>query len=205
TQKELFHLHLGIRTREFVCSVIRRFWISKRTRNRNTLELLIEELTQKEIVGYFSIPLKLFSNNGIYQDIKKRCAIKLGVLSQCIVGSHIEGSQGKWRLIFASIVLKINGKLSGTNYTLARREIGFFERDLKEKTSVISIRHVTPVHYARHIAKQTKYFIQYEEYLTLSTRGGRSGRDDRGTRRGRDCDRGRGQDSPMRVKNGRVL
>ncbi|CAG8774411.1 16277_t:CDS:1, partial [Acaulospora morrowiae] len=49
--------------------------------------------------------------------------------------------------------------------------------------------------------------IQYEEYLTLSTRGGRSGRGGgrggRGTRGGRGCGRGRGQDSPMRVKNGR--
>ncbi|CAG8591139.1 14538_t:CDS:10, partial [Acaulospora morrowiae] len=83
------------------------------------------------------VPHKLSSKNGIYQEIKKCCAIELGVISQCIVGSHMKGKQGKWRQICANLALKINGKLGGTNSTLARREMSFFERDSKEKASFL--------------------------------------------------------------------
>ncbi|CAG8450118.1 1123_t:CDS:2 [Acaulospora morrowiae] len=100
------------------------------------------------------------------------------------------------------------GTARSTFYHIIYNGNSFKANDMCNILSVkcnLSISHVTPVHYVCHIMKQAKHFIQYEEYLTLSTRGGRSGRGGRDTRGGHCCGRGHGQNIPMRVKNGRAL
>lgn len=72
-----------------------------------------------------AVQRKINGSSGIHPQIKKICGIDLGVVSQCVIAGNMKGDIIKWRQICGNIALKINGKLGGKNYSLAKNELKF--------------------------------------------------------------------------------
>ncbi|CAG8445167.1 6244_t:CDS:10 [Dentiscutata heterogama] len=109
-----------------------------------------------------AIQRKINGSSGIHPQIKKICGVDLGVVSQCVIAGNMKGDIVKWRQICGNIALKINGKLGGKNYSLAKNELKFKaeKRDKKGRPSVAAV-------CASVDATATTYISRYRMNKTL--------------------------------------
>ncbi|CAL1679989.1 unnamed protein product [Lasius platythorax] len=90
--------------------------------NKNEIQRYFEEnKSLKLIIVIIPNCLKSRDFTDIYSEIKQMTELKLGVLTQCIKYQNFTNAnsgQSKYRSIITNILLKINAKLNGINYTL---------------------------------------------------------------------------------------
>ncbi|CAG8732067.1 7718_t:CDS:2, partial [Dentiscutata erythropus] len=86
-----------------------------------------------------AIQRKINGSSGIHPQIKKICGVDLGVVSQCVIAGNMRGDIVKWRQICGNIALKINGKLGGKNYSLAKNELKFKAEKRVKNEKIINL------------------------------------------------------------------